>query len=73
MVFHVYTNDIVVNLVIGIVIDAYSWFLLSLHWIPHHNTHDYDTIRVLGKVDEKKEFHAKRWITIGRVYKIKRP
>ena len=71
--FNVYINNFVVNLIIGIVLDTYSWFLLSLHWIPHHNTHHYDTIRVLGKTDEKKKLHAKRWITIARISEIKRP
>ena len=53
--------------------DADSRFLLSLRWIPHHNTHHYGATLVLGKVDEEKEFHAKRWITITRIYEIKRP
>ena len=46
--------------------------LPRLHWIPHHNTHHYDTIRVLGKTDEKKKLHAKWWITIARIAEIKR-
>ena len=71
MVFNL--NTFLVTLIISILMDAYSRFLLSLHWIPHHNTHNYDSIHVVGKVDEKKEFHAKRWITIARVYDIKRP
>ena len=62
-----------VNLIISIVMDADSRFLLSLRWIPHHNTHHYGATLVLGKVDEEKEFHAKRWITITRIYEIKRP
>ena len=66
-------NTFLVTLIISILMDAYSRFLLSLHWIPHHIAHHYRAHCVLGKTDEKKKLHAKRWITIGRVYKIQRP
>ena len=51
---------LLVNLILGIVMDDYSWCLFSLLWIPHHNTHHYGAPPGLGKEDEKKVFQAKK-------------
>ena len=44
--------------------------IISFSWISHHIASYYQAPNVSGKEDEKKEFHAKWWITIARVSKI---
>ena len=51
----------------------FRWMIIIFPWISHRNGYHHGATNVLVKEDKKKEFHAKWWVTIARVSKIKRP